>query len=138
LHAGGTQQGRSARGCRDPREDAVHGWESLARTALMPIWNSEGKEEGAMGEEIELPAGCLEQGTRPWGELAPVEQGRRSAGGRGELLAAMWGEERAPSRELQQWSARLQGCSPWTAEGGAMVGAEVPAPMEKPLRAGKQ
>jgi hypothetical protein len=43
------------------------------------------------------------------------------AGGRGELLVAMGGEEREPSRELQQWSARLLGCSPWTAERGAMV-----------------
>jgi hypothetical protein len=33
---------------------------------------------------------------------------------------AMGEEERAPSRELEQWSARLLGCSPWTAEGGAM------------------
>jgi hypothetical protein len=88
-------------------------------------------------------AGAMEgsrEGRRAQGtEVRPRgDQGGRSARGRGELLVAMGGEERASSRELQQWSARLLGCSPWTAEGGAMVGAEVPAPMEKPLRAGEQ
>jgi hypothetical protein len=38
-----------------------------------------------------------------------VEQGRRSAGGRGELLVAMGGEERASWTAVSCWSARLLG-----------------------------
>jgi hypothetical protein len=36
--------------------------------------------------------------------------------GRSSLLK-FW----APSRELQQWGARLLGCSPWIVEGGTVV-----------------
>jgi hypothetical protein len=48
------------------------------------------------------------------GARSAIEGG--SAMGRSSLLK-FW----APSRELQQWGARLLGFSPWTAEGGTMV-----------------
>jgi|UniRef100_A0A804R5L4 hypothetical protein len=41
---------------------------------------------------------------------------------RGELLVAMGEKKGAPSRELQQWSARLLDCSLWTAEEGRCSG----------------
>jgi hypothetical protein len=41
---------------------------------------------------------------------------------RGELLVAMGEKKGAPSRELQQWSARLLDCSPWTAKEGRCSG----------------
>jgi hypothetical protein len=68
---------------------------------------------------------CHGAGARAQGILGAVAAGRSwssaatevgSAMGRSSLLK-FW----APSRELQQWGARLLGCSPWIAEGGTMV-----------------
>jgi hypothetical protein len=42
---------------------AVHGWENLARTAPMPIWNREGRKEGST---IEVCWSAMGTGVRPW------------------------------------------------------------------------
>jgi hypothetical protein len=41
----------------------VHGWENLARTAPMPIWNREGRKEGST---IEVCWSAMGTGVRPW------------------------------------------------------------------------
>jgi hypothetical protein len=93
-----------------------------------------------------------EEGGAGWNFLGAVDQRAGRPGRRNQAPCWLpWSRGRAhgvssrgvhcrgwSSRPWSREGARLLDWSPWIAEGGAMVGAEVPAPMEKPQHAGEQ